>query len=353
MNEEGERLMPASEPFIPQGIGQSQDVFRLLVEALPQLVWISDPEGHLEYANRRWYEYLGCTVEESAGSKWITFYHPDDREKVTAVRHASFLTSQPFEVEARMREGKTGAYRWFLIRAVPLKDARDRVRKWFGTNTDIHEHRRLEEMLREREVRFNRLMKSNIIGIIINTLEGTIREANDAFLSLLGYTRADLLMGRLQWTRLTPPEYHTREIEVIEEEMATGKFMPFEKELLAKDGRRVPVLIGGTSLRERGTEQMYICFVLDLTSCKEKERQTVHQSVSSYKEIRHELKTPLAALRGTLQLAQRQMRKTLSSDEPLSPQMDKFLANLKQNLESAINQADVQTGLINELLKDS
>ena len=123
----------------------------------------------------------------------------------------------------------------------------------------------------ESEVQFRRLMQSNIIGIIVSGLEGTIYEANDAFLSLVGYTRQDLAAGHLRWTEMTPLDLQARDVEAIEEAFATGSFTPYEKEYLTKNGKRVPVLVGGSLLRQESAELMEICFVLERRVCEDKE----------------------------------------------------------------------------------
>lgn len=120
---------------------QSRDAFRLLLETLPQLIWTTLPDGTEEYINRHWIEYTGVPFEDVQGGKWITCFHPDDREKVQTIWYHARLTSQPFELEVRLREGKTGTYRWFLNRGIPLSDRYGKVWRWIGTFTDIHEYK--------------------------------------------------------------------------------------------------------------------------------------------------------------------------------------------------------------------
>jgi len=121
---------------------------------------------------------------------------------------------------------------------------------------NITEMKQAEEALRESEARFRRFVDSNIIGIALVDLEGNIREANDALLELLGYTREDLAAGRMQWTTMTPLEYRAQDAQAIEELLTTGMVQPFEKEYVAKDGKRVPVLTGGTLLRQVGSSRI-------------------------------------------------------------------------------------------------
>ena len=129
------------------------------------------------------------------------------------------------------------------------------------------ENTRLYRDLAERESRIRRLVDANIIGIFIWELEGQILEANDAFLTMVGYDREDLVAGRLNWTDLTPPEWRDRdERQWIPELKMSGTLQPFEKEYFRKDGSRVPVLIGVATFEETGNHG--VAFVLDLTERK-------------------------------------------------------------------------------------
>ena len=124
--------------------------------------------------------------------------------------------------------------------------------------------------LGEREAKIRRLVDANIIGIIIWELEGPILEANDAFLSIVGYDREDLVSGRLRWTDLTPPEWLDRhERWWIPELKKMGSVQPFEKEYFRKDGSRVSVLIGMAAFDEQRDQG--VSFVVDLTERKRSE----------------------------------------------------------------------------------
>src|SRR5207244_13120636 len=120
--------------------------------------------------------------------------------------------------------------------------------------------------LRASEAKFRRLFDSNIIGLLIADTDGHAREANDAFLRLIGYTREELAAGRVRWETVTPPEYHARTAAAVEEMRRGGTVGPWEKEYVRKDGGRVPVLVGG-SLLDAGAGLCLLC-VVDLTAQK-------------------------------------------------------------------------------------
>jgi PAS domain S-box-containing protein len=111
--------------------------FSTLAETMPQLVWSTTGEGYHDYYNSRWYEYTGMPREGSQGWNWKDFLHPDDYERTAEVWAHSLASGEPYSVEYRFREAATGAYRWFIGRALPLRDEHGRVVRWFGTCTDI------------------------------------------------------------------------------------------------------------------------------------------------------------------------------------------------------------------------
>jgi PAS domain S-box-containing protein len=133
------------------------------------------------------------------------------------------------------------------------------------------ENARLYNDLREREARIRRLVDSNIIGIIIWDFQGRIIEANQAFLDMLGYSREDLISGRLRWTELTPAEWRDADERAGAKLKAAGTVQPREKEYLRKDGSRVPVLLGATTFGDKQDEG--VAYLLDLTERKRAEHE--------------------------------------------------------------------------------
>jgi PAS domain S-box-containing protein len=143
------------------------------------------------------------------------------------------------------------------------------------------ENARLYNDLQEREAKIRRLVDSDIIGIIMWDLDGRILEANEAFLRMVGYSRDDLVSGDLRWTALTPAEWKYTHEQAVVELRAIGSHKPFEKEYFRKDGSRVPVLLGGATLDERGDKG--VSFVLDLTERKRAEEE-LRESERRYRE---------------------------------------------------------------------
>ena len=124
----------------------------------------------------------------------------------------------------------------------------------------------VRELARGLEAKIRRLVDANVVGIVMWNLEGTITEANDAFLHMVQYNREDLASGRVRWTDLTPAEWRGRDERAIAELKVHGSFRPFEKEYFRKEGGRVPILLGGALFEDNGSEG--VAFVLDLTEQK-------------------------------------------------------------------------------------
>ncbi|MEG4502733.1 PAS domain S-box protein [Microcoleus sp. F6_B4] len=120
----------------------SEQLYRVLAEAIPQIVWTARADGWVDYYNRRWFEYTGLTVEETQGWGWHLALHPDDAADAVERWKTSVQTGKTYEVEYRFKRASDGAYRWHLGRALPVRDAEGKILKWFGTCTDIDDRQR-------------------------------------------------------------------------------------------------------------------------------------------------------------------------------------------------------------------
>ena len=122
--------------------------FRSLAEAMPQIVWATRPDGWNIYFNQQWVDYTGMTLEESYGHGWNKPFHPDDQQRAWEAWQRATQYNERYSLECRLRRAD-GAYRWWLIRGVPMLGANGEILKWFGTCTDIEELKHAEAALQE------------------------------------------------------------------------------------------------------------------------------------------------------------------------------------------------------------
>jgi PAS domain S-box-containing protein len=129
----------------------SERRYQTLLESIPQMVWIADAEGRVEYANRRWFEYTGIGVEDAANLGWDRRLHPDDGDRTRNAWNRATESGSAFEIEHRLRRASDGSYRWHLVRAVPLRTGTGTVANWLGACTDIEDQKRAENATREEQ----------------------------------------------------------------------------------------------------------------------------------------------------------------------------------------------------------
>jgi PAS domain S-box-containing protein len=283
---------------------ESERQFRTLADSIPQLAWIAEADGSIHWYNQRWYEYTGTTLEEmedEAGWGWKKVHDPAHLPRVEARFRSAVASGQPWEDTFPLRR-KDGEFRLHLSRAQPLRDAQGKVVRWFGTNTDVEDQRRAEAALKQSEARLRAFFEANLIGLIFFDMEGGITEANDAFLEAVGYTREDLREGRIDWRRLTPPEWHALDAELVEEMLRTGRHCPAEKEYFRKDGTRLPLIVASTFFP--GSRKEGIGFILDITERKAAEEQ--QRRVYEFQDrligiASHDIRSPTAAILTTSQ----------------------------------------------------
>lgn len=123
-------------------VSEGAERFRMLANNMSQLCWMANAEGWVVWYNDRWYEYTGTTLEQMEGWGWQSVHHPDHVERVTQKIARCWKSGEVWEDTFPLR-GRDGAYRWFLSRAVPIRNEDGKVIRWFGTNTDITSERQL------------------------------------------------------------------------------------------------------------------------------------------------------------------------------------------------------------------
>ena len=156
---------------------------------------------------------------------------------------------------------------WISASAAPIQTPDGKTLGVVASFIDITKEKESEQALQESETRLRRFYESGLLGVIYWNMAGEITDANDKFLEMTGFTRADLNSGSIDWARMTPPEYqHLDEVSMAELKATGINASPFEKEYLRKDGTRLPILLAGAMLDEARTNG--VAFILDITESK-------------------------------------------------------------------------------------
>ncbi len=356
------------------GYKRIAEEYHALIDALPQFVWILQPDGSIVHSNQRWRDYsdpmsqhageqacfqsqhlddcqyvqdrqhaqshTGSLSEEEVWEKevWSQCLHPEDRERALALLRQTFETGEPFAFEYRLKDGRTGEYRWFLARGGPLRNEAGQIVLCLGTCTDIDEQKRTEDALRQSQRRVNLLMRSSIIGIFL--AEGDeIVDANAAFLHMTGYSQKDLQQRNVHWATMTLPPASSFPQQAHQEVVAQHYTTPFETELVCKDDSHLPVLMGGVAFHDQVLQG--VGFVLDNSARQELEqRKDAFLGMAS-----HELKTPLASLKLQTQLLRKKLEKQdLPNVEVVCARMETQLNAITRLVDELLDLSYIQAG---------
>ncbi|KAF3889154.1 MULTISPECIES: hybrid sensor histidine kinase/response regulator [Nostocales] len=194
-----------------EALRRSELMFRTLADTMPQLFWITQPNGYHEYFNQRWVEYSGTTLEQAQGNGWQHIVHPDDVERTKDIWQSSLRSGKHYDIEYRLRRALDGEYRWHLGRAFPLREQDGSIVKWFGSCTDIHDRKlaieeRAQALERERAARIElekaNHMKDDFLAIVSHELRSPLNP-------ILGWAKL-LRMGNLDSKKTT------QALEIIE-----------------------------------------------------------------------------------------------------------------------------------------
>jgi PAS domain S-box-containing protein len=184
---------------VEQALADALSRYRFLADAMPQMIWTADPEGRLDYVNRRWLETTGMTeLAALEPDGWLGAVHFEDREETRAQWHRALVETTPFEHECRIRCGKNVSWRWHLVRALPRRDAGLEVAQWVGSATDVDEQRRAFAELEHARQRLKDHAEE--LEQRVRARTETLREAN-AELEAFTYSVSHDLRTPLQFIR--------------------------------------------------------------------------------------------------------------------------------------------------------
>jgi PAS domain S-box-containing protein len=211
----------------------SEHELRLLVEALPALVWRARPDGNIEYVNRRVLDYFGAPLGEVIGWGWMEKVHPDDVAFKVRTWLQNLESGKPHDVMCRFR-GADGGYRWFEVRGEPLRAGDGAVLSWYGVLIDIDDRRKAEEALRESEYKVRQIIET--VPSLLWSLgpQGEQTQLNQRALDYIGVRYEDLL--RLGWTAFVHPDDLSETANAFSHAIQTGTSFQAVHRLRRADG---------------------------------------------------------------------------------------------------------------------
>ena len=207
-------------------------------------------------------------------SFWADHVHPDDLSR--AFDGLPQLFEQDYYSHDYRFRHQAGHYLWVHDELHLVRDQQGNPAEIVGYLADVTDRKRAELALQSSELRFRQMFDSSVVGMIFADFQGRILDANDYFLQMVGYSRAELEAGAIHWDAMTPAEHTAADYAAMEHLMQHGMISPWEKEYYRKDGSRIPVLIGAALLP--GSTDQTICVVVDISARKQAEMRLQRQS---------------------------------------------------------------------------
>jgi len=248
-----------------------EERLRLIIDTIPTIIWRKSPDGSADFLNRNFREYTGLSLEDGLGWGWLNVFHPDDRLKEKWP--SAMAAGKPFQTEARLR-GTDGQYRWFLIRATPLRDERGNIIKWYGLTCEIEDLKRAEDRIR---------LIIDALPTMVWTMEpnGAVDFVNQRWMDYMGLSLKEEMD---EPTRPIHPEDLPRVLEKWRADMAAGEASEDEMRLRRADGEYRWFLVRTAPLRdEQGNILKWYGVSIDI-----EDRKRAEEAVkSSEREQRH------------------------------------------------------------------
>jgi len=260
-----------------------EERLQLIIDTIPTIVWRKLPDGSADFLNRNFREYTGLSREHGLGWGWMNAFHPEDRLKEEW--RAALAAGEPFEKEARLRRAD-GQYRWFLIRAVPLRDEQGNLVKWYGTTSDIEDLKRAEDRVR---------LIIDTLPMMVWTLRpnGVVDFVNQRWVD---YTGISLEEEIREPTRAVYPEDLPRVIEKWLADMAAGNPSEDEMRLRGADGEYRWFLVRTAPLRDKqGNVVKWFGVSIDIEDRKQAE-EALRSTESEQRHIAAQLEKERARL---------------------------------------------------------
>jgi PAS domain S-box-containing protein len=312
----------------------SEERFRLIANSIPQLAWMAQPSGRLFWFNQRWYEFSGAPVDNARAGweAWIAAQDPPHRAAAEQRWRHSLASGTAFDMEFPLR-GRDGATRWFLTRAVPAVGPDGRPTLWFGTSTDITEHRDTAQALRQSEERL--LLAVETAQLALWTLD-PVRQALSCSEALRGQLGLPALPSYEHFWRAIHPDDRAQLEQRVRDAIERDEALAAEYRIVRSDGeerwilsRARPVLgAGGALVQLVGvsldiTERKHADDRREAALAAERAARSEAERVARMKDeflatLSHELRTPLNAVLGWSEVLHRALPGTQDFDRGLN-----------------------------------
>lgn len=247
---------------------ENEERFRTLADNISQFAWMTDASGSACWYNQRWFDYTGTTPQEVQGWGWQQVHHPDHLNRVVEQFKYCLQTGEPWEDTFPLR-GKDGTYRWFLSRALPIRDEDGKILRWFGTNTDITERKQAEEALAQREAEL-RLVTDTIPALIAFVdAEQRYRFNNHGYEDWFGQSTTEIY-GKPIWEVIGDTAYEKIRPQV--EQVLSGQEVSYEVQIVDKAGNTHYVnSIYVPRFSQQGEVEGFVALVSDISDRKKAE----------------------------------------------------------------------------------
>ncbi|HEX8505869.1 MAG TPA: PAS domain-containing protein, partial [Hymenobacter sp.] len=210
---------------LQERLAAGEEELRIQAESIPQQVWTAQPDGTVDFYNHRTAAYLGVAMEKNGAAHWLSFVHPDDRAPMQARWEQAIASQRYYEAEFRLRR-YDGQYRWFLGQAQARRAPGGQVVKWYGTNTDVHQQRQLQEEVLASQNRFQQLLETLPQMAWTSRPDGSVSYYNQRWYDFTGGTFEQL--QDWGWERFVHPDDLPNTLRRWEHSLTTCE--PFEAE---------------------------------------------------------------------------------------------------------------------------
>ena len=332
---------------VEQALRRSEERFRAMANAIPNITWSADASGYVDYFNDRWYQYTELTPEQSLGHwGFLKALHPEDAAPARRWSLRTVTAGKLFEREYRIRRAGDGSFRWHLVRGVPTLDAQGRVLRWFGTCTDIEETKQAQARAAERETLFHTLFDT--IPLSAALIEpGTFRhlQFNDAAAKNLGYTREEF--AQLTVRDIDPDYFAAMRQSQDEERIRSGQTVVLETRHRTKSGASREVVVYLRQVTMNG-QPVTNCLWEDITEKKAAEAALIRsEKLASVGRmaatVAHEINNPLEGVTNCIFLAQ--------THPGLPPKLKEYLQTAERELHRVAHTARQTLGFYSESAK--